>query len=173
MTEAEKKITTYSQPLCAVLFVLGVLFFTGADQLMKYLASVYLKDGGGIPLIPGVLELKYLENKGMAFGMLQGKQVFLIGICLVFLAVVFYGFVRVPKNRYYLPLIVAGAVLAGGAAGNGIDRLLRGYVVDYIYFSLIDFPVFNLADIYMVCGGIFLVLIIIFRYQDGDFDFCR
>ena len=59
----------------------------------------------------------------------------------------------------------------GGAAGNFIDRIVRGYVVDFIYFSLIDFPVFNLADIYVVCGGIALVLLVVFRYKDEDFDF--
>lgn len=79
-------------------------------------------------------------------------------------------FFRVPQNSYYVPLITVTAVLAGGAAGNLIDRILRGYVVDFIYFSLIDFPVFNVADIY-VCGGIALVLIVIFKYKDGDFSF--
>ena len=59
----------------------------------------------------------------------------------------------------------------GGAAGNFIDRLFRGYVVDFIYFSLIDFPVFNIADIYVVCGGIVLVLLVVFKYKDEDFEF--
>ena len=67
--------------------------------------------------------------------------------------------------------VITGAVLFGGAAGNFIDRLFRGYVVDFIYFSLIDFPVFNIADIYVVCGGIVLVFLVVFKYKDEDFEF--
>ena len=107
----------------------------------------------------------------MAFGMLQGKQIVFIIFCLVFLGIIFYIFYRIPKNRYYLPLIVIGAVLAGGAAGNFIDRIVYGYVIDFIYLECIDFPIFNIADIYVVCGGIALAAVILFRYKDQDFDF--
>ena len=61
-----------------------------------------------------------------------------------------------------------------GALGNFIDRVCRGYVVDFIYFSLIDFPVFNIADMYVVCSGILLVMLVCFRYKnDEDYDFLR
>ena len=155
----------------SVLFAVGILIFALSDQFTKYLAAVHLKNTEGITLIPGVLKLQYLENRGMAFGMLQGKQLILILICLVFFAAAAFVFARTPKTAYYLPLTAVIAVLAGGAAGNFIDRIFRGYVVDFIYFSLIDFPVFNLADIYVVCGGIALAVIVIFKYKDGDFRF--
>lgn len=170
MTE-EKKKNTYSPLVCSILFCAGVLFLVLSDQFAKYLASVYLKGTQGIVLIPGVLELQYLENRGMAFGMLQGKQALFLIFCLLFFGILIYFFWKIPKNRYYLPLIVIGAFLAGGAAGNFIDRLLYGYVVDFIYFACINFPVFNIADIYVVCGGIALAAAAVFRYQDQDFSF--
>lgn len=162
---------TYSCFWCGLAFCTGILLLIAVDQITKYLAAVFLKGSKGIFLIPGVLKLQYLENRGMAFGMLQGKQILFLIFCIVFFALIFCVYIRIPKNRYYLPLIMIGAVLAGGAAGNFIDRLFRGYVVDFIYFSCIDFPVFNVADIYVVCGGIALVLAVVFRYREGDFDF--
>ena len=103
--------------------------------------------------------------------MFQGKQFIFIGLCLVFLILLLYLFARIPKTFFYLPLMITGAILGAGALGNLIDRIFLGYVVDFIYFPLIDFPVFNVADIFVVCGGFSLVLLSIFYYQDEDFDF--
>ena len=94
-------------------------------------------------------------------------------LCIAFCAVMLWLFFRIPKTGYYIPLILADGILTGGAAGNFIDRAFRGYVVDFIYVSLIDFPIFNLADIYVVCGGIVLVILILFHYGDEDFDFIK
>lgn len=151
-----------------------VLFLTLLDQLTKYLAIFFLKGQKAAVLIPGVLELSYLENRGMAFGMFQGKLLFLICICLFFFAAALYVFLRIPREKYYFPLTGVILVLFSGAAGNFIDRVFRGYVVDFIYFSLINFPTFNLADVYVVCGGILLVLLVCFKYKDDrDFDFLK
>lgn len=151
----------------------GILFLvlTFLDQWTKNLAKGHLQGTDGITLIPSVLNLSYLENRGMAFGMFQGGQFIFIGLCLIFLILLLYFFSRIPKTLFYLPLMVTGAVLGAGALGNLIDRIFLGYVVDFIYFSLIDFPVFNVADIFVVCGGFALVLLSIFYYQDKDFDF--
>lgn len=152
----------------------GIILLILADQAVKYWAVSKLKKiPGGITLIPGVLELQYLENRGMAFGMLQGRQMLFLVLCIAFCAVLLWLFIKIPKTGYYFPLILVGGVLAGGAAGNFIDRAFRGYVVDFIYVSLINFPVFNLADIYVVCGGIALVILVLFHYRDEDFDFIR
>lgn len=149
----------------------GIVLLVVADQAAKYFAIIKLKGTSGISLIPGVLELQYLENRGMAFGMLQGRQMLFLVMCAAFCIALLWIFFKIPKTRYYLPLIVIGAVLAGGALGNFIDRAFRGYVVDFIYISLIDFPIFNIADIYVVCGGIALVLFVLFYYKDEDFKF--
>lgn len=158
---------TFSWLFWVVLF----LGLTLIDQWTKSLAKDCLKGTEGVTLIPSVLKLTYLENRGMAFGMFQGGQLVFIGLCLIFLVLLLYLFAKIPKNFFYLPLMLTGAVLGAGAFGNLIDRIFLGYVVDFIYFSLIDFPVFNVADIFVVCGGLVLVLLSIFYYQDEDFDF--
>ena len=132
-----------------------MILLVAADQVAKWLSYLYLKGQLSISLIPGVLELHYLypENRGIAFGM--------------FLGVILYAWIRIPKERFYLPLLTIATVLAAGALGNFIDRFFRGYVIDFIYFSLIDFPVFNLADIYVVASGIFLIQFVCTKYR-GD-----
>lgn len=166
-----KKQNTFSTGMAAVLWSSLILLLLFLDQFTKHEAFLHLRHQDSIPLIPGVLELSYVENRGMAFGMLEGRQFLFIGICVLFCIALVWIFVRLPKNRYYLSLVITGGVLFSGAVGNFIDRLRCGYVVDFIYFSLIDFPVFNIADIYVVCGGIALVLLVIFKYKDEDFDF--
>lgn len=166
-----KKNTSFAGLLLG--WIAGIILLVVADQALKYWAILKLKGTSGITLIPGVLELQYLENRGMAFGMLQGRQMLFLVLCAIFCIALFWMFFKVPKTRHYAPLIVVGGILAGGAAGNFIDRAFRGYVVDFIYISLIDFPVFNLADIYVVCGGIALVILVLFCYKDEDFDFIR
>lgn len=151
----------------------GILLLVLADQGVKCWAISRLKGTSGITLIPGVLELQYLENRGMAFGMLQGRQMLFLVLCIIFCIALLWLFFRIPKTGYYAPLILVGGILAGGAIGNFIDRAFRGYVVDFIYVSLIDFPVFNLADIYVVCGGAALVIQVLFLYKDDDFDFIK
>ena len=157
------------------LWALSAIFIlTCIDQAFKLLALKYLKDQPDIVLIPGVLKFRYLENTGMAFGMLQGRIPVLIFVCLVFFVFFIYFFSKVPKNRYYMPLILISLFMFAGALGNFTDRVLRGYVIDYIYFSLIDFPVFNLADIYVVCSCIALIFFIFFKYKDDqDFAFLK
>ena len=152
---------------CTIIFILTFL-----DQGSKYFVLTRLKNTPDIILIPGVLQLHYLENRGMAFGLFEGKIPVFVILCVLFFCVFLYIYIKIPKTRYYLPLICTALVLAAGAVGNLIDRVFRGYVIDFIYFSLIDFPVFNMADIYVVCSGIFLVFCVCFKYKDeSDFRF--
>ena len=110
----------------------------------------------------------------MAFGLFEGKIPVFVILCLLFFCLFVYVYARIPRTRYYLPLAVTSVIMVSGALGNFIDRVFRGYVVDFIYFSLIDFPVFNMADIYVVCSGILLVLLVCFKYRnDEDYDFLR
>ena len=151
-----------------------ILFLVLLDQGTKYLAILYLKGNSGIPLIDQVLTLRYLENRGMAFGLLQNKILFLVLICMVFFAAIIYLFIKTPATVYYRPLLYTAAVVFSGAMGNFIDRVFRRYVVDFIYFSLIDFPTFNVADIYVTCGIAALVFLLFFRYkEEDDFDFLK
>ncbi len=142
-----------------------------ADQITKQLASLYLAGKSGITLIPGVFELSYVENQGAAFGMMRGRFWLFIAIAVIIAALAVYAYVRTPGGRHYFPLRAVCLLLFSGAVGNMIDRLVRGYVVDFLYFSLIDFPVFNLADC-CVCVGAFLLIVFFFTlYRKEDFDF--
>ena len=136
----------------------GILLFL-ADQVTKYLASLYLKGTGGIPVIRGVLELYYLypENRGIAFGMFQGGVLIFAAATVVILAALFWFGRKIPDERRYLPLKLVCLLIAAGALGNLADRLVRGYVIDFIWFSLIDFPVFNAADIFVVTGCFLMI----------------
>ena len=145
----------------------GIL--TAADQFAKYLAVTHLAGSGGIVLIPHVLELSYVENTGAAFGMFgQAGSAVLIIPSVIILGGLTYLSARIPRTRRMLPVRVLTAVIAAGALGNLIDRIIRRCVVDFIYVSLIDFPVFNVADIYVTTGCILLALLLLFYYREDE-----
>ena len=152
-----------------IVIVLAALI--GLDQWTKHLAAAKLLNSPAKVLIHGVLELTYLENNGAAFSMLQGKQIFFRILTVVFLAAAIWFLIRIPKRRYYLPMICSVSLLIAGAAGNFIDRISNGYVVDFIYFSIINFPVFNVADIYVTVGIVLLIILLLFYYKEQDFRF--
>ena len=156
----ERNTSTFPGALCGFWWCLSIILLTVLDQWTKHLAEIHLKGNQGISLIPGVLELSYLENRGMAFGMFQGRQVLFLILCMAFFAVLLYLYARIPKNKYYLPLLITGAALASGALGNFIDRLVFQYVRDFLDFIIFgyDFPVFNVADI-SLCVGVGLIVL--------------
>ena len=156
-----------------VLSIIFVAILVAADQWTKHLAVLYLKGRESRVLIDGVLEFRYLENQGAAFSMLQGQQTFFYILTAVFLCIAVYFFLRIPQTRRFLPIKICLLILMAGAAGNLIDRITHRYVVDFIYFSIIDFPVFNVADIYVSLSVIVLALLILFRYKDEDFSFLK
>ena len=97
--------STQKRPHLKQVGALLILILVIADQLTKYLAVSHLKGQPGIVLLDKILALRYLENKGMAFGLLQGKIFFLVAVCLVFFAVILYLFVKIPETAYYAPLL--------------------------------------------------------------------
>lgn len=153
--------------------IIGIIVLVFFDQFTKYLAIQHLKGKAEISLIDGVLQLRYLENFGAAFGSLQNKTVFFLVLTVVFLGVLGYIVYRLPDNKRYFPLRALSVVFIAGALGNFIDRLLHQYVVDFIYFSLIDFPIFNVADIYVTCSCVVFILFFVFYYKDEDFSFLK
>ena len=153
------------------LFAAVTLVAAGLDQLSKRWVLANLGDHEPVPLIPGVLEFLRIENRGAAFGILQGRMEFFYLITAVVAAGILYVIFKLPEERKFLPLLVTLAFLLAGAAGNLIDRAFRQSVVDFIYFKPIDFPVFNVADIYVTCSTFALVLLILRFYEDEDFAF--
>ena len=154
-------------------FLAGMAILTLLDQWTKSLAVRHLMNQKPVVLIPDVFQLYYSENRGAAFGMLQGGQTFFMVVTLAVLGSVAYSLWRIPLKKRFAPLAFCLLLLASGAAGNMIDRALQGYVVDFLYFSLINFPIFNVADCYVVCACIAFVLLILFYYKDDDFSFLK
>jgi len=149
---------------------IGVLLLLALDRWTKHLAEKHLAAKGQvIPLIKGVLQLQYLENQGAAFGLMENKVWFFVIMTAIFLIIAVYVYVMLPKTKRFLSLHVIAVVLLAGALGNFIDRIKMGYVIDFIYFSLIDFPIFNVADIYVTLSGIALFIAVMFYYKDEDF----
>lgn len=151
--------------------MLGMVLLILADQLTKYIAVVHLKDKPAIPIIPDVLELSYLENRGAAFGMLQNQKIFFVFVAVIILAVIGYVLFKMPEKKKYTMLHVLLVLIASGAVGNLIDRLRLDYVVDFISFVLIHFPIFNVADIYVTVATTILVVLLLFYYKEEDLNF--
>ena len=133
--------------------LLCVAVLIGIDQGIKFWAVHVLMPVGTLPLIPHVVELRFVLNQGMAFSLLSGRQLFLIVATSAALILVAYWLLFRSRGKL-LQQIAFILVLAGGI-GNLIDRVLNGEVVDYINPLFIDFAVFNFADI-LVCVGVAL-----------------
>lgn len=151
----------------------GVLMFLATifDQWTKRLAYGSLRSNGPIVIWDGVFELLYSENRGAAFGILQGKHGFFFLVAVAVILVVLLFLAKMPYGKRYYPLFFCMVLLASGAAGNLIDRVTRGFVVDFFYFSLIDFPIFNVADCYVVVSTALLILLTGFYYKEEELQF--
>jgi signal peptidase II len=150
-----------------MLFVILVI----ADQLTKHLAVVRLKNQAAYNLINGILEFNYLENRGAAFGVLQNQKYFFVFVALIFIGVIVFVLIKVPTQKKYYSLNILLVMIAAGAVGNMIDRVRYDYVVDFIYLVCIQFPIFNMADIYVTTATVILVFQILFVYKTNDFNF--
>lgn len=153
------------RPWWAALFT---FLLVGLDQLTKGFAIRYLKGQEPFVLWNGVFELRYLENRGAAFGMFQGQRVFFLLMGLLVFAAGVYLFLRMSKDAKFLPFRLVGIFVVAGAWGNMLDRFRLSYVVDFFYFRLIDFPIFNVADIYVSVSVAVLAVLIFFFYSDED-----
>jgi signal peptidase II len=156
-----------------ILDILAMILLLAADQATKYLAVLHLKNQQAYPLIEGVLELQYLENKGAAFGMLQNKKTLFIFMTLVMLIIVFYVLFKLPMQKKYRIWQIFLCCICAGGLGNMIDRVRYDYVIDFIYFKIINFPIFNFADICVTIGTILLFLVILFFSKEEELQFLR
>ena len=143
------------------------------DQVTKQLALKNLNGKPPVDIINNVLQLTYLRNDGAAWGMFSGKQWFFIILTIALMILIMYILIKMPFTRKYLPLRIIIETLMAGALGNFIDRVANGYVHDFIYFKIIDFPVFNFADICVSLSMIALVIMILFKFRDTDFEFLK
>lgn len=163
-------MTKNQQIKSCVAAIISVIILVLLDQYTKILALTHLKDQEPFVIIENVFELQYLENRGAAFGIMQNQRIFFVIITIVMLILTSYIFMVTPKTKKYMPINVCAVFLTAGAIGNFIDRLFRGFVVDFFYFSLIDFPIFNVADIYVTVTFFVVILLLFFYYKEEDLE---
>jgi len=155
--------------------MIWTMAFAGAivalDQITKILSVEFLTglEGYSYPVWEGVLHLAYVENRGAAFGMMQGGRWFFLLITFAACILIIWYLFRERRRMHALMKLSLSLVL-GGAVGNLIDRVLLGYVRDMIYVRLIDFPVFNVADMAVCIGCGLLILDILFFKGKTYFD---
>ena len=145
-----------------LLFFLLSAALVAADQITKALAVAYLKPVTTVPIIRDVLHLTYRENTGAAFSILSGfRWGFVILAVIVCAAVIYINASRKIDSKLFY---ASSILVVAGAIGNVIDRIATGAVVDFIDFRLIDFPVFNFADICLTVGVAMLFIYFLFFY---------
>ena len=142
---------------CGLLVALIVI----ADQITKLLVLKYIPLHSSVDAIAGLFHLTYVQNTGAAFSSFQGMRWMFVGIFLVLTAALWFEYFKKPLpftnfERFCL------AAIYGGALGNIIDRVRLGYVVDMICLDFMDFPVFNVADCFITCGSVLMLIHLIF-----------
>lgn len=148
-----------------------VLALAGVDQWTKYLARTAFSDGSSYTVLDGVLRLVFHKNTGAVWGILSGKTVFVTALSVLCLATVLYIYWKTPLDKKYRYMRIFLVMIVAGAIGNIIDRFAFGYVTDFIYFELIDFPVFNLADCYLTLSELGLIFSCLFYYRGDSLDY--
>lgn len=168
-----------SYKLIGECFIFLLLIFF--DQFTKYLAITNLKFKNPIILINNVFEFRYLENSGAAFGILKNKIIIFTIITIIVIvtillikhkinSLIYSDKIEKKLKNKFLLLDIILLILVSGALGNFIDRVRLDYVIDFIYFRLIDFPIFNLADCYVSISAFMLIFMFIFIIKDNEYQ---
>jgi len=146
--------------------LLLALFIVFIDQVSKFYIQTHMVLGISIPIIQDIFHITYILNAGAAFGLFENQTAFfvIIAICMVIAAIYFYP--RIPKQ--YSLLRFGTGLIVGGAMGNVVDRIKTGYVVDFFDFRI--WPIFNIADIGIVCGVGCIIFTIIFLYKEDGME---
>lgn len=135
-----------------------ILILTICDQLLKSWVASSIILGGSKQLIPGIIELTNLRNSGAAWSIFEGQQTFFTIITIIAIIVIGYFIWQYRKN---IPMLIGLSLIMAGTIGNFIDRLRQGYVVDMFETTFINFPIFNIADMCLTLGVIWLIICIL------------
>ncbi|MDK2917751.1 MAG: signal peptidase [Candidatus Petromonas sp.] len=146
-----------------MIYFLIIAIIVVFDQATKYLADLYLKPIDTYPLVENVFHLTYRRNTGAAFSILRNKQTFLIILTAIVVLVLIIYLIKIIKEKDLVLLKIPLSFIIGGAIGNLIDRIRLDYVIDFFDFTLINYPVFNVADVFIVLGSIILAYAVIFK----------
>lgn len=145
-----------------MLYILISALLLTIDQYSKYLAELYLKPIGSVPLIKNIFHLTYARNTGAAFSIFKDKQIFLIIITSIVIVMLIVYLLKIFKSANKI-LNIAFIFIIAGALGNLIDRIRLNYVTDFFDFTLVNFAIFNFADIFVVLGTILFSYLVIFK----------
>lgn len=148
------------------MFYFVVVLLVALDQITKVLAQHMLYEVTTFPVIPNVLHFTYVENRGIAFGLFQNMNYIFLPLSILITIGCFYFLNRAWKKRKWF-ISWGIALIASGAIGNILDKVFRGFVVDFIQVKLIDFPVFNIADILVSVGTVMVAIAILFL-ENGE-----
>lgn len=162
------KITLKTRIFILPILVIG--FLTALDQLTKFIIISNFELYESKPVIENIFAITYIRNTGVAWGMFKGKRIIFLILTIIALLFSFRIYYNVYDKRKYIPIRICIVLLISGALGNMIDRIRLGYVVDFLNFELINFPVFNVADIMVVISIFLLFILIIFKYSSEEFD---
>ena len=155
---------------CIMFLAMSLLILI--DQVSKNIISSTIPEKSDITVINKVFKIVYVKNTGAAWGMFSSLTGILTVVSLLILAVVVFLYLKMDWNvKRQRPLMIICVFVASGAIGNMIDRIFLKYVVDFLYFELIDFPVFNIADCYITVSMAVLLVLILFYFKDDDFAF--
>lgn len=154
--------------VAVIIIIISIL----SDQITKLWAADVLKNGNSIKIIGNFLRFTYAENKGAAFSILQNQRWFFLIITVIML--IFLGYIYFKTKNITNISKLSIAMITGGAIGNFIDRLRLGYVIDFIdvrFGDFYNFPVFNIADSFVVCGTILMIILILFnKFEMSESD---
>ncbi len=154
----------------SILSIISIILLTVFDQLVKFIVDAKMAVGESVDIIKGVFSITYVQNRGAAWGSFYGKRIFLLLLTITILVATVIVYIKMMKYDNFKPLRVCSIILISGALGNIIDRVIHGFVIDMLDFNLIKFPVFNVADIYVTCSIVAILILILFKYKDDDFE---
>lgn len=151
-----------------IIAIVVISLLTTIDQLTKSMIAGKFTVQQSKTIIKDVFSITYVQNRGIAWSMLEGQKILFIIVTIIILGLCVYIYNNTINKSNFKLFRICLIVLASGAIGNMIDRISLGYVIDFFSFDLINFPVFNVADIYVVCSMIVLLILTLFKYNDEE-----
>ncbi len=153
-----------------LLAFISIIVLALIDQYTKFLVVNHISVGEEIPVLGDAVVFTQLHNSGAAWSSFSGKIPFLLIITAIVSVLMIYVYIKLRNNDKFKAVRVLIVFILGGAIGNLIDRIRYGYVIDFIFFKIIHFPVFNFADICVTVSMFVLIYLFFFKYKSEEID---
>lgn len=160
-----KTTATSKKHIFTIFFALAVIWLL-LDRVTKGVLDASLSASGSVAVIPGLFKLELVHNHGAAWGIFGGATIGLALLALIVCVAIIVFLIKMGEKSGILTIVGASLVFAGGI-GNMIDRIVNGYVIDFISVDFIDFPVFNVADIGVTCGIVLFLIGLMLDWREG------